>query len=55
MGSLGVPNGAPNGAPNGTTNGGAADDNIKRFAPPSRNMSPTPSHTLFHPKTRCFV
>ncbi|KAK3706937.1 ATP citrate lyase subunit 1 [Vermiconidia calcicola] len=50
-------------APNGTTNGvnGHADnnlqpdDNIKRFAAPSRPMSPTPAHTLFHPKTRCFV
>jgi hypothetical protein len=31
------------------------NDNITRFAAPSRALSPTPSHTLFHPKTRCFV
>lgn len=53
---------APAAVPNGTStpmngaNGGLmADDNIKRFAAPSRPMSPTPAHTLFHPKTRCFV
>ncbi|KAK4999818.1 ATP citrate lyase subunit 1 [Elasticomyces elasticus] len=45
-----------NGASNGTENGGlSADDNIKRFAAPSRPMSPHAAHTLFHPKTRCFV
>ena len=32
-----------------------ADDNIKRFSAPSRAMTPVPGHTLFHPKTRCFV
>ncbi|QIW99687.1 hypothetical protein AMS68_005205 [Peltaster fructicola] len=37
------------------TNGSTADDNITRFAPPSRVLTPLPSHTLFHPKTRCFV
>ncbi|KAH0251609.1 citrate synthase, partial [Aureobasidium melanogenum] len=31
------------------------NDNITRFSAPSRALSPTPSHTLFHPKTRCFV
>lgn len=35
--------------------GPSADDNIQRFAAPSRPMSPQPTHTLFHPKTRCFV
>ncbi|KAK3051944.1 ATP citrate lyase subunit 1 [Extremus antarcticus] len=48
---------APNGA-NGTNsraNNLSAEDNIKRFSAPSRNMSPTPEHTLFHTKTRCFV
>lgn len=49
---------------NGTTNGVngtapkealSANDNIQRFVAPSRPLSPTPVHTLFHPKTRCFV
>jgi len=31
------------------------NDNITRFSAPSRALSPTPQHTLFHPKTRCFV
>ncbi|KAI7310904.1 putative ATP-citrate synthase subunit, partial [Hortaea werneckii] len=44
---------APTAVPNGTT--GSANDNIQRFTAPSRSMSPTPEHTLFHPKTRCFV
>jgi len=43
---------APTAVPNGT---GSANDNIQRFTAPSRSMSPTPEHTLFHPKTRCFV
>jgi hypothetical protein len=39
-----------------SANGGSQpNDNITRFAAPSRALSPTPSHTLFHPKTRCFV
>ncbi len=33
----------------------SANDNIQRFVAPSRPLSPTPQHTLFHPKTRCFV
>ncbi|KAB8238091.1 citrate synthase [Aspergillus alliaceus] len=37
-----------------TANGGSANDNITRFAPPSRVLSPY-THTLFHNKTRCFV
>lgn len=32
----------------------SANDNIARFNPPSRVLSPL-SHTLFHNKTRCFV
>ncbi|KAK4544393.1 hypothetical protein LTR36_004284 [Oleoguttula mirabilis] len=41
---------------NGSTKGGlSANDNIKRFAAPSRPMSPHPGQALFHPKTRCFV
>ncbi|CAI7658542.1 unnamed protein product [Penicillium discolor] len=32
----------------------SANDNITRFAPPSRVLSPT-QHSLFHNKTRCFV
>jgi len=49
-------------APAATTNGSSslappmsADDNIQRFAPPSRPLSPPAAHTLFHEKTRCFV
>lgn len=33
----------------------SANDNIRRFAAPSRPMSPPADHLLFHPKTRCFV
>ena len=57
MAPAAVPNGTttPMNGANGTSGGLMADDNIKRFAAPSRPMSPTPSHTLFHPKTRCFV
>lgn len=33
----------------------SANDNITRFAAPSRPLSPPADHTLFHPKTRCFV
>lgn len=33
----------------------SANDNIQRFAVPSRPLSPLPTHTLFHSKTRCFV
>ncbi|CAG8903393.1 unnamed protein product [Penicillium egyptiacum] len=32
----------------------SANDNITRFAPPSRVLSPS-QHSLFHNKTRCFV
>jgi len=38
-----------------STEGLSANDNIRRFAAPSRPMSPPAAHTLFHPKTRCFV
>lgn len=43
-----------------TTNGTApaglsANDNITRFAAPSRPLSPLPGHALFNEKTRCFV
>ncbi|KAF2401308.1 ATP-citrate synthase-like protein subunit 1 [Trichodelitschia bisporula] len=33
----------------------SANDNIRRFAAPSRPLSPPAEHTLFHTKTRCFV
>ncbi len=33
----------------------SANDNIRRFAAPSRPLSPRAEHTLFHEKTRCFV
>ncbi|KAF1817528.1 citrate synthase [Eremomyces bilateralis CBS 781.70] len=33
----------------------SANDNILRFSAPSRPLSPPAEHTLFHPKTRCFV
>ncbi|KAF2152430.1 ATP citrate lyase subunit 1 [Myriangium duriaei CBS 260.36] len=53
-----TPNGATstpqtNGAP--TPGGLKANDNMVRFAAPSRPLSPHPDHLLFHPKTRCFV
>jgi ATP citrate (pro-S)-lyase len=37
------------------TGGLSANDNIRRFAAPSRPMSPLPAHALFNDKTRCFV
>jgi succinyl-CoA synthetase alpha subunit len=42
---------------NGVSDSGSsnANANIRRFDPPSRPLSPTPSHQLFHSKTRCFV
>jgi len=49
-------NGA-NGA-NGASNPASAlsaNDNIRRFAAPSRPLSPLPPHALFNEKTRCFV
>jgi len=41
----------------GSVNGDllSANDNIRRFQAPSRPLSPPAEHTLFHPKTRCFV
>ncbi|KFH48744.1 ATP-citrate synthase subunit-like protein [Hapsidospora chrysogenum ATCC 11550] len=42
-------------ATNGTTKGLSANDNIQRFAAPSRPLSPLPSHALFNDKTRCLV
>ncbi|OQO09502.1 putative ATP-citrate synthase subunit 1 [Cryoendolithus antarcticus] len=59
---------APSAVPNGTSNGTngtkatangdsglSANDNITRFAPPSRALSPQSESALYHPKTRCFV
>jgi ATP citrate (pro-S)-lyase len=40
---------------NGHADNLSANDNIQRFAAPSRPLSPQANHTLFHPKTRCFV
>lgn len=41
---------------NGThPTGLSANDNITRFAAPSRPLSPLPTHALFNNKTRCFV
>lgn len=41
---------------NATAAGGlSANDNITRFAAPSRPLSPLPAHALFNDKTRCFV
>lgn len=45
---------APNSA-NGAKGGLSANDNIQRFAAPSRPLSPLPEHALFSDKTRCFV
>jgi len=47
-----------NGAPKSQAGGNdllSANDNIRRFQAPSRPLSPPAAHTLFHPKTRCFV
>ena len=51
-----MPAAVTNGA-NGTKTpaGLSANDNIARFAAPSRPLSPLPSHALFNEKTRCFV
>ena len=43
-----------NGA-NGTGASLSANDNIRRFAAPSRPLSPLPAHALFSDKTRCLV
>ncbi|PNY26109.1 ATP-citrate synthase subunit 1 [Tolypocladium capitatum] len=43
-----------NGA-NGAKGQLSANDNIQRFAAPSRPLSPLPAHALFKDKTRCFV
>ncbi|KAK5661450.1 hypothetical protein OQA88_11351 [Cercophora sp. LCS_1] len=40
---------------NGAAGGLSANDNITRFAAPSRPLSPLPAHALFNDKTRCFV
>ncbi|MCJ1383696.1 citrate synthase [Xylographa soralifera] len=60
-----VTNGTPNAATsmpntNGTNGvnglgGASANDNIRRFAAPSRPLSPHADYQLFHNKTRCFV
>lgn len=50
------PTSAPNGVNGAPAAGGlSANDNIRRFAAPSRPLSPLPAHTLFNNKTRCFV
>jgi ATP citrate (pro-S)-lyase len=48
---------APSSSANGLkpTGGLSANDNIRRFAAPSRPLSPLPAHALFNDKTRCFV
>ncbi|KAI1632426.1 citrate synthase-like protein [Biscogniauxia mediterranea] len=47
---------AANGANGTSTAGGlSANDNITRFAAPSRPLSPLPAHALFNNKTRCLV
>lgn len=46
----------PSAITNGTSKvGQSANDNICRFAAPSRPLSPHATHTLFHDKTRCLV
>ncbi|MCJ1227934.1 citrate synthase [Toensbergia leucococca] len=40
---------------NGTGRVGSVNDNIRRFLPNSRPLSPHAEHMLFHNKTRCFV
>ncbi|MCJ1403563.1 citrate synthase [Xylographa trunciseda] len=57
-----VTNGTPNAAAsmpntNGSNGlgGASANDNIRRFAAPSRPLSPHADYQLFHNKTRCFV
>ncbi|KAK5165485.1 ATP citrate lyase subunit 1 [Saxophila tyrrhenica] len=50
-----VPNGTSTSMNGARSNSLSAEDNIKRFSAPSRSLSPTPEHMLFHPKTRCFV
>ncbi|KAI9747883.1 MAG: citrate synthase [Lichina confinis] len=47
-----------NDRPNGVSTANAnvsANDNIRRFEPPTRPVSPRSEHTLFHQSTRCFV
>jgi hypothetical protein len=46
---------AVNGARAAPAAGLSANDNIRRFAAPSRPLSPRAEHTLFHNKTRCLV
>jgi len=48
------PNGV-NGPKSGNTLSANANDNIRRFAAPSRPLSPLPAHALFNNKTRCLV
>lgn len=50
-----MPSAAPTDSQPPAGDGLSANDNIRRFAAPSRPMSPPAAHTLFHPKTRCFV
>jgi ATP citrate (pro-S)-lyase len=46
---------ATNGVNGAPTAAASANDNIRRFAAPSRPLSPLPNHALFSDKTRCFV
>jgi ATP citrate (pro-S)-lyase len=46
---------ATNGVNGASTAAASANDNIRRFAAPSRPLSPLPNHALFSDKTRCFV
>jgi hypothetical protein len=49
------PTGAGSASPVTGPGAGNANDNIRRFAAPSRPLSPRAEHALFHNKTRCFV
>ncbi|EON67377.1 ATP-citrate synthase subunit 1 [Coniosporium apollinis CBS 100218] len=53
--SLGAPDHNGVNGTNGVHDAPSADDNIRRFAAPSRPLSPPAAHMLFHNKTRCFV
>ncbi|KJZ80243.1 Putative ATP-citrate synthase subunit 1 [Hirsutella minnesotensis 3608] len=46
---------ASNTSANGAKSQLSANDNIQRFAAPSRPLSPLPAHALFNDKTRCLV
>lgn len=46
---------APTKSASGANGQLSANDNIQRFAAPSRPLSPLPAHALFNDKTRCLV